>query len=293
MAIKKAMSGIIHQCRTLSLSFSGAGHLLPYHLGAAIALKEMDRGITHQQQQQIHAVSGSSSGALAASAFVYFTTNQIKEYAERFISDGGKAMFHFKKILDEDYINIMTSSSITQQSLHIATTRCSDGSLHLFDFPTDSYTNAEKVKSHLLACLEASCKIPRNFHPADVLPSKWPSTYSDEDGIVINGQSFCDGGISAPAPPTPLDSEEDMLSIIVSPISGSNSIEKNVIRISPRDDSWKFPMDITCRGGFRVHPSLQNLSAMQVSAGMASESVLRKWYEKGMEDLDRVLADVR
>ena len=267
------MSCIIQQCSSLTLSFSGAGHLLAYHLGAALALKEKERHIT----QQIYAVSGSSSGAIAASAFVYFTDEQIKNYAERFINDGGRAMVHFKQMLEESN-NILS----TQQSLHIATTRCSDGSLHLFDF-----LPASSNRSRLVKCLEASCKIPDHFHPADVLPSKWPSKYPEEDGIVIDGSSFCDGGIAAPAPPTPVDDEEGICRIVVSPISGGNN-EKNAIRISPRDDSWKFPMDISCRGGFQVHPSLQNIQAMQVSAGVASTSILRKWYERGIKDVERV-----
>jgi predicted acylesterase/phospholipase RssA len=271
-------SSIIQRCKSLTLSFSGAGHLLPYHLGVAIALKENERDIT----QQINAVSGSSSGAIAASTFVYFTEEQIEEYAERFITDGGRAMFHFKQMSD------VCKIPSTQQSLHIATTRCSDGLLHLFDFPTGSSLDQNKDK--LVKCLEASCKIPHHFHPADLLPSKWPSTYPEEDGIIIDGNSFCDGGIAAPAPPTPIDNKEDVCRIIASPISGSNN-EKNTIRISPRDDSWKFPMDIKCRGGFAVHPSLQNIKAMQVSAGVASTSILRKWYERGIEDAGRILSD--
>mmetsp|Transcript_25907 Transcript_25907/g.40652 ORF Transcript_25907/g.40652 Transcript_25907/m.40652 type:complete len:274 (-) Transcript_25907:73-894(-) len=271
------MSSIIQRSRSLTLSFSGAGHLLPYHLGVAIALKEKERHIT----QKIHAVSGSSSGALAASAFVHFTDEQIKDYAESFINDRGRAMFHFKQMFGQ--CNNVTP---TQQNLHIATTRCSDGSLHLFDFLAGS--SSDQSRSRLTECLEASCKIPHHFHPADVLPSKWPSKYPEENGIIIDGNSFCDGGIAAPAPPTPIDNEEGVCRIVVSPISGGNN-EKNAIRISPRDDSWKFPMDIKCRGGFAVHPSLQNIKAMQVSAGVASTPILRKWYERGMKDVERIL----
>lgn len=273
------MSSIIQQCKSFTLSFSGAGHLLPYHLGAAIALKEKEREIT----EQITAVSGSSSGALAASAFVYLTNEQLKECAERFITDGGRAMYHFKQIFDECTI------PSTKQSLHIATTRCSDGSLHLFDFPAGS--SPEQSKTHLMKCLEASCKIPHHFHPADIFQSRWPSTYPEEDGIIINGKSFCDGGIAAPAPPTPIDKDDGVSRIIISPISGSEN-ETNTIRISPKDDSWKFPMDIKCRGGFAVHPSQQNIKAMQVSAGVASLPILRGWYERGIEDAARVLAGV-
>ena len=52
----------------------------------------------------------------------------------------------------------------------------------------------------------------------------------------------------------------------------------------------KFPIDITCRGGFKVHPSVQNIQAMQVSAGMASSAILSEWHERGTEDAKRMLS---
>lgn len=290
-------STILQRCKYLTLSFSGAGHLFPYHLGVASAIK------TKNEQQQIvqsifsnipiKAVSGSSSGAIAAAAFVHFTNDGIKEYADRFISDGGRAMYHFKNMLEEGKDYVVDQPGNT--SLHIATTRCSDGSLHLFDFPpnNDVLTQQQSSdKDHLIRCLEASCKIPQTFHPSDVLPSKWPSIYADEEGILIHGSYYVDGGISAPAPPTPFDSKEDgACRLIVSPISGSNHYKEDnvVIRISPKDDSWKFPMDITCRGGFTVHPSVQNVQAMQVSAGVASPQILQDWYERGIDDARSIL----
>ena len=80
------MNSILQQRKVLTLSFSGAGHLLPYHLGAAIALKE------DKISKSIVAVSGSSSGAVAATIFVNFANvHNIKDYAERFITDGGRA----------------------------------------------------------------------------------------------------------------------------------------------------------------------------------------------------------
>lgn len=263
------------RCKFLTLSFSGAGHLLPYHLGVATAIK-------HSTAKPIHAAAGSSSGAIAAALFVYFPNYLIKEYADRFISDGGRAMYHFKKMMKEyepSTGNIEMESNAN--SLHIATTRCSDGSLHLFDFP--SKLSSVSNKEHLLKCLEASCKIPPYFHPSDILPNKWPSTYPEDDGVCIGGSSYVDGGISAPAPPTPHDSAEGACRIVISPIAGGNN-ESNAIRVSPSDHSWKFPLDLKCRGGFCVHPSVQNIKAMQISAGVASPAILQEWFERGVED---------
>lgn len=278
------MNSILQQRKVLTLSFSGAGHLLPYHLGAAIALKEKD-----QISKSIVAVSGASSGAIAATIFVNFANvHNIKDYAERFITDGGRAMFHLQQMmLEEESVTIQS----TKQSLHIGTTRCSDGSLQLFNFPAgSSYSDDQISRDHLLRCIQASCKIPSHFHPSDVLPSRWPSTYPEDDGIRIDGNSFCDGGIAAPAPPTPIDNNEKGAScrIVVSPIAGSNN-DDNTFRISPRDESFKFPIDIKCRGGFAVHPSLQNIKAMQVSAGVSAPAILREWYKRGIDDFERIL----
>jgi len=68
----------LQRCKFLTLSFSGAGHLLPYHLGVTAAFK------SNECATPIHAVSGSSSGAIAATLFVYFPHERIKEYADRF-----------------------------------------------------------------------------------------------------------------------------------------------------------------------------------------------------------------
>ena len=231
----------------------------------------------------IAAVSGSSSGAIAATLFVYFPTDQIKEFADRFVSDGGRAMYHLKNMIYDN--KIYTNNIEHDTSLHIATTRCSDGGLELFDFP--SHLSSVSDKDHLVSCLQASCKIPAHFHPADVLASSSSIAYPEEDGIMIDGRTYVDGCISSPAPPTPMDSMEGARRVVISPISGDSN--ENTVRISPNDTSLKFPMNIKCKGGFTVYPSIQNFQAMQISAGLASPHLLQEWYKRGVEDGARII----
>jgi len=267
-------SSLLRQSKFLTLSFSGAGHLLPYHLGVASAIKTNE----HLIAKSIDAVSGSSSGAIAASLFAYFPT-RIEEYTNAFISDGGRAMHHFTKIAQSTRL-------VPETDLYIAATRCSNGAPHLFDFPKSSLSDRE----HLLDCLRASCRIPPHFHPADVLPGATPATYPEEDGVRIHGIAYADGGIAAPAPRTHRDAMDGACRVLISPIAGGNR-DCRTVRISPADASWKFPWDLECRGGFRVHPSVQNAKALQVSAGVASPPMLREWYERGLEDGARMFTE--
>jgi predicted acylesterase/phospholipase RssA len=325
-------------------------------LGVIVAIKS---SIEQQQQLSlppIHAVSGSSSGSIAATLFAYFSHEQVQEYANKFISDGGRAMHHLKQLvidanasaearyyrnsqqqrgssssscnacladtqcsaerylpdsaramshLREMIVDANANNGDQPLTLHIATTRCSDGSLHCFNFPSNLSSSSFDIHT-LLQCLEASCKIPPHFHPVDVIQNnKWGSsslTYPEEDGICINGIAYVDGGISAPAPPTPIDMIEGACRVIISPISGSlnsshhEDVDEDgvssavlVVRISPSDNSWKLPLDIKCKGGFNVYPSIQNFKAMQISAGLATPPILQEWYDRGFNDATKIL----
>ncbi|KAL7469080.1 hypothetical protein ACHAXS_009324 [Conticribra weissflogii] len=294
----------------LTLSFSGAGHLLPYHLGAASTIHKHFLNLPSSSSSESvtlsppKSISGSSSGAIAATVFCLFP-HLIEDYAERFITSRGRAMFHLLNIMNEHEMDFFKHIEKTDRaSLHIATTRCFNGELQLFHFfssPANENNpqSRQQQSQHLIKCLDASCKIPVHFHPFDVLAHHhWssPPSYPEQDGIMINGDSFVDGGIAAPAPPTPLDSEEGAVRMVVSPISGKgfdNTNNNTTIRISPEDRSWRLlPMDIRCRGGFSIRPSVQNARALQVAGGIGSSTVLRDWFDRGANDADEAITSL-
>ncbi|KAL9186242.1 hypothetical protein ACHAXT_005480 [Thalassiosira profunda] len=266
-------SAALARSKFLTLSFSGAGHLLPYHhLGVAIAIKSNQASIA----KPIKAVPDPVPAPLQRAPLSALT---------KIASGRGRAMHHFKDMMRENQSN-GDGGGEHNTNLHIATTRCSDGSSHCSTSITHTIYHPEEEL--LLKCLEASCKIPAHFHPADVLPSRWPATYPEEDGIFsIDGSAYVDGGISAPAPPTPLDAEEGACRVVISPISGSS--DESLVRISPRDNSWKLPFDIKCRGEFKLHASIQNFQALQIAGGVASTPMLQEWFERGTEDATRAL----
>jgi len=311
--------------------------------------------------RQIKAVSGSSSGAVAATVLVRLP-HRIEEYADAFLAEGGRAVAILKDMLHDEERRLVSVTSAAASgegdgtasegrsrvevlspgqaahhtarrvgggggriltplqktsgataksnappplppSLHIATTRCDTGNLHLFDFrpvhPEFRTISASWTNDELLQAVEASCRIPPSFHPADVLESPSllgdllgafggggggsASTYPDEDGVCINGRWYVDGGIAAPAPPTPLDRADHAIRVVVSPISGGPLVEeaedgdemirrgRQSHRISPSDDTRRLlPFALRLRGGLSVFPSVQNLRALGISAGAAS-----------------------
>ena len=102
---------------SVALSFSGAGHLLPYHLGAGSVLRK---------KLNVNAVAGSSSGAMAATAMAVLSDSRLDEYAREFIKEKGHAL----SLLEECIKDAFEDSSQIKPSfpLYVALTRCEDAS---------------------------------------------------------------------------------------------------------------------------------------------------------------------
>jgi predicted acylesterase/phospholipase RssA len=267
-----------------SLSFSGAGHLLSYHLGVAKTLS---------QKHKIRAVAGSSSGAIVAAALTLFSHEDFLKFTSRYLKDGGYALTNFQKVLSKQDPSLLSQKNIL---LGIATTDCADGSLRLFSFDP-SRQSTPNNQEFIATAVRASCTIPLSFHPWDVftkLPIKYPG---EQDGVEIDGRWYCDGGIAGPAPfiSIPKNSDQDkevITKVLISPISGSSTGASWSIR--PRDGSVAVPSalfgDLTTRcGTFGVRPSVQNLHALIASAGIASPQLLQDWHDRGVDDTLRFL----
>jgi predicted acylesterase/phospholipase RssA len=275
--------------------------------------------VLFQQKESldIRHVAGSSGGSVAATVVTQLREvpatlphhhhhqdqdqqhDFIDEYARALIKQRGRALTLLKERLTENVNSRQQQHSSQKQRqqqealvspvLGICTTKCSDGTAHMFHFP--SPIQDDKQLELLLTCVEASCAIPRSFHPWDIFTSSLIQ-YPDEEGIRIrlddddnndNDDSYVDGGIAAPAPPTP----PELTRIIISPVAGESPYPCH--RISPV--TANFPSSLRLLplrvGDFGVQTSLQNLKALRASAGMVSTQELQEWYEQGQRDAER------
>ncbi len=301
-----------------TVSFSGAGHLLPYHLGVAKTLlsnhteelqSEKSREDSAVAGLPIRSVSGSSSGAIAATVMTVLP-HRLEEYTDRFLQDRGHAFRNLRQMLKDetqDCASDRLQSPSNSLLLSICTTRCSDGGIELFTFDghlqTNGDTSTPKSNERLLKAIEASCKIPRSFHPFDMVALNYKGalqmnkgTYPDQEGTEIDGKSYVDGGIAAPFPPTPLDGNTDCTGrIVVSPIVGEyfykqSDDEKSLPllkAIKPAADaSWKVPLfsSVSIFGSagqeeqtvplvaVRANSSIQNLRIFTTAMGVVPAS---------------------
>lgn len=243
-----------------SLSLSGSGNLLVYQLGACRSLIEAAFPIKE--------AVGSSGGSIAATILAR-SPNSIDDYINDFIQSRGRGLDLLKDVLRNK-----THASPICPELGICTTICRTGKSKVFRFSS----NDRQQDDYLLKCIEASCKIPRSFHPWDIFSKH--VTYADEEGIRIGDDYYVDGGISAPAPPTIYETR-----LILSPVSGRSSLSD---RISPDDRSFSIGQ-MNAQVDFGTALSWHNLRSISISMGLASKELLRDWYQRGQDDAVRFI----
>jgi predicted acylesterase/phospholipase RssA len=267
-----------------------------------VFLEETSRSTRKRTLPPVKAVSGSSAGAIAAVIYSKLP-HRIDDYVSEFITQKGNALKILTKMIHEEE-NITNSGAdrngatvlwhkkVAPPRLSIATTKCSDGSVHMFTFTGNTLyksISSTWTTDKILHVVKASCKIPNSFHPIDIISQ---SKYPIEEGIEIDGDYHVDGGIAAPVPHTSRDGEDGAHPIIVSPISEGIPFlfkdfnQNKVSRISPFDSSWRLlPFgSVKLNGNFHVNPSVQNLKCLRMAGGLVSTSELREWYDRGMTD---------
>ena len=260
---------------------------------------------TERRLPPLQAVSGSSSGAIAATMLVCLP-HKLEEYAELFCENRGHAFRTLKSILSKEEPTELFQGNC-QPELYICTTRCYDMSMHLFSFVQNDKDTIlptcyqQQQRDRLLQAVQASCTIPKSYHPLDRF---FPTSLMgmSYDGIDIHGVSYADGGIVAPVPPSPYDHDPMSHRIVVCPWSGPNkehdepssssssSSSSSLDRISPRDTSWSLPFSISLQepryGTCSIRLSIQNGRALLDASGGAirSSMKLQWWYQQGKDD---------
>ncbi len=283
--------------RISALSFSGSGLLLSYHLGAF-------GGLSPKHVKGIQRFAGSSGGAVAALACGVWGCDPDSHSMRRFVEEfalRGKSLDGLDLMLPPD-AHILASGRV-----FLGLTVAKTGAPHL----ASSFSSRE----HLLSAVLASCRIPRSFHPFDMLGLGGAVSYPEEEGIVLpDGVSYVDGGISqaAPLPPrhddaglcghrssTSSDSSSgtssgtsgstssrssqrnDGVTVTVSPLSGPPSSSRPH-RISPPASGVVTLLRWTI-AGLPVYPSLENARAL-VASVMGTEQQLQDCHRAGIED---------
>jgi predicted acylesterase/phospholipase RssA len=245
--------------RGIALSLSGSGSLFVYQLGACRSLL--------QSAVTIRSAVGSSGGAIAATVLAK-APNSIEEFVNDYIQGRGNGLDLLRDLLKNSH-----ETPICDE-LGICTTICRNGKSKIFHFQPNDKERDEMI----LECVEASCRIPRTFHPWDVFSTN--VTYPEEDGIWIEDDYYVDGGIAAPAPPTTAEPR-----LIISPVSGTSTHSH---RISPDDRSLSVGQ-LNAEVDFKTKLSWQNLQAISTSMGMASAELLRDWYQRGQDDASQYI----
>lgn len=303
----------ILQKSAVTLSLTGCGHLLVYQLGACRQLL-----LAHDNSDDnflIRHVVGASGGALVAAIVANKSSISLEDYATAFIQARGRGLELLQQFWSSPndattpVSNKGSNNNNNFINLHIATTRCEDGSAHVFSFAASDLMNQPHTsRDQILTCIRASCLIPPTFHPVDVVASS-PSPYPNHEGIAIqdaqgNWGYHVDGGIAAPAPVVVphYDNDADHWKetttrrIIISPIAGTSA---RTARISPTttgrrgwSSSFFVLPQIQVQHDMGIQPSWFNLRALQMASGNVTSTELQSWYDQGQDDAKRFLESI-
>ncbi|EOD28210.1 hypothetical protein EMIHUDRAFT_468714 [Emiliania huxleyi CCMP1516] len=238
----------------LSLSFSGCGALLTYHLGVATRLLRHSGPVA----TRVTRFAGSSGGAIAAVAIAMLSRERLLAFTEEYAVRGRamEGILHALGVSARSLSDVGGGSQPADQPcsaaerlsgrVFIGATECTSGRPALFS----RFASNEQ----LARCLVASCTIPPSArptptspfrlmtaHPFDLLRSA--PTYPEAAGVTLppqcewdggearraaassgaGGAAFVDGGLSQAAPwlPPPLSAGR---AITISPLCGPRGV---------------------------------------------------------------------
>ena len=132
---------------------------------------------------------------------------------------------------------------------------------------------------NLVECLKATCHIPHDFHPLDLIS---PFDTSYKDGILYAGESLVDGGLAAVAPTLTHGGECGMMhSLVICPFAGPSGLD-----IAPEGRTSLFRPRIS---GQRFFATKENLHRCVVAMSGASRNVMEDFVAKGEKDCERFI----
>jgi predicted acylesterase/phospholipase RssA len=244
--------------------------MLIYHLGVVSRLRSA--GI----DADLRCFAGSSGGAIAAAAAACIADiDRFAEFAVRRQSRLGLQ----EMLPSDDEINRLTAGG----RLAVSVTDCSSGENVL----VRQFTS----KTALVQAINASCLIPRSFHPLDFFSMKRSlrqtarSTFHADEGLRLAPwhpslqSSYVDGGLSANVPAVP-DHETLRVSVLACP-------EERLLIANNHLSALRLP-GFVYMTGLRILLSTSNLRA-GVAAVAGSEAELRHFYERGSIDCESYL----
>jgi len=172
----------------LALCFSGSGCLAAYQLGVARCLR---RNGAPMMQRVTHVV-GTSGGALVATVLA-------------------RAPDHLDSVIEHslacrNMAGVEAALAAAGPDAHRAGQRdCQSGQIPELVVVTATAAaprrqrrfTAWESNADLLACLRASCHIPADFHPLDLLS---PMAASYSGGVEFRGETLVDGGLASSSP---------------------------------------------------------------------------------------------
>ena len=249
----------------LGLSFSGSGHLLCYHLGVARVLASNREWVF---------LSGASGGAVVACVTAALHPDDQRRFVTQYATRC-RSLTGIRELLPDDaHMRAMSAG------LHVQLTACETGQATMLSTFAD--------RAELIDALFASCRIPRSFHPLDMLRGGAALKYPANEGKRVRGTPYVDGALSSLCPSPAV---AGATTLKVCPLAALPS-EFLICPEKPSTVGKGIPnigLGHRTVGGLPLHACLSNLKLLQAGAFGAAPRELERLYDDGCADAERYL----